>query len=58
MCLILFFFFSVICRKISEKKNEKLRVFVGTGQEKGPIEDGHCWRKYGQKEIHGSKNPR
>uniref|UniRef100_A0A1J3FLD8 Putative WRKY transcription factor 46 n=1 Tax=Noccaea caerulescens TaxID=107243 RepID=A0A1J3FLD8_NOCCA len=45
-------------RKISEKKNEKLRVFVGTGQEKVPIEDGHCWRKYGQKEIHGSKNPR
>jgi hypothetical protein len=43
-------------RKISEKKNEKVRVFVGSGQ--GPIDDGHCWRKYGQKEIHGSKNPR
>ncbi|CAA7016861.1 unnamed protein product [Microthlaspi erraticum] len=45
-------------RKISEKKNEKVRVFVGAGQEKGPNDDGHCWRKYGQKEIHGSKNPR
>ncbi|KAG7575122.1 WRKY domain [Arabidopsis suecica] len=45
-------------RKVSEKKTEKVKVFVATGQENGSIDDGHCWRKYGQKEIHGSKNPR
>ncbi|CAH2057739.1 unnamed protein product [Thlaspi arvense] len=47
-------------RKISEeKKTEKVKVFVGAGQEKGSsIDDGWCWRKYGQKEIHGSINPR
>ncbi|XP_010508028.1 PREDICTED: probable WRKY transcription factor 46 [Camelina sativa] len=45
-------------RKTSDKKTEKVKVFVTTGQENGSIEDGHCWRKYGQKEIHGSKNPR
>ncbi|XP_010518312.1 PREDICTED: probable WRKY transcription factor 46 [Camelina sativa] len=45
-------------RKTSEKKTEKVKVFVATGQDNGSIEDGHCWRKYGQKEIHGSKNPR
>ncbi|KAJ4892435.1 putative WRKY transcription factor 46 [Raphanus sativus] len=46
-------------RKISEKKTEKVSFFVGgAGQEKGSIDDGYCWRKYGQKEIHGSINPR
>ncbi|CAN8286097.1 unnamed protein product [Cochlearia groenlandica] len=46
-------------RKITEeKKTEKVSVFVGTGQEKGLIDDGFLWRKYGQKEIHGSTNPR
>ncbi|VVB13882.1 unnamed protein product [Arabis nemorensis] len=42
----------------SEKKTEKVKVYVGTGQEKNLLDDGYCWRKYGQKEIHGSKNPR
>ncbi|CAN7116151.1 unnamed protein product [Brassica rapa subsp. narinosa] len=41
-------------RKLSDKKTEEVRVFVGTGS----IDDGYCWRKYGQKEIHGSSNPR
>ncbi|AEC10690.1 putative WRKY transcription factor 46 [Arabidopsis thaliana] len=45
-------------RKVSEKNTEKVKVFVATEQENGSIDDGHCWRKYGQKEIHGSKNPR
>ncbi|KAG2290550.1 hypothetical protein Bca52824_050154 [Brassica carinata] len=45
-------------RKISEKKTEKVSFIVGAGQEKGSIDDGYCWRKYGQKEIHGSINPR
>ncbi|KAJ4906196.1 putative WRKY transcription factor 46 [Raphanus sativus] len=42
-------------RKESDKKTEDVKVFVGKGQE---IDDGYCWRKYGQKEIHGSSNPR
>ncbi|KAL0711401.1 hypothetical protein Bca4012_018379 [Brassica carinata] len=42
-------------RKLSDKKKEEVKVFVETGQE---IDDGYCWRKYGQKEIHGSSNPR
>ncbi|KAF8104713.1 hypothetical protein N665_0170s0085 [Sinapis alba] len=46
-------------RKVYEKKTEKVSFFVGgAGQEKGSIDDGYCWRKYGQKEIHGSINPR
>ena len=49
--------FFVICRKVFEK-TEKVSFFVGAGQEKGSIDDGYCWRKYGQKEIHGSINPR
>lgn len=44
----------VVCRKLSDKKTEEVKVFVGTGS----IDDGYCWRKYGQKEIHGSSNPR
>lgn len=51
-------FFFVICRQVFEKKTEKVSFFVGAGQEKGSIDDGYCWRKYGQKEIHGSINPR
>nr|QIN97357.1 WRKY20 transcription factor [Isatis tinctoria] len=39
-------------RKIPEKRTEKVRIFVGA------VDDGYCWRKYGQKEIHGSINPR
>ncbi|CAN6994276.1 unnamed protein product [Brassica rapa subsp. trilocularis] len=45
-------------RQVFEKKTEKVSFFVGAGQEKGFIDDGYCWRKYGQKEIHGSINPR
>ncbi|EOA27441.1 hypothetical protein CARUB_v10023578mg [Capsella rubella] len=41
-----------------QQKTEKVKVFVASGQDNGSIDDGHCWRKYGQKEIHGSKNPR
>ncbi|KFK37406.1 hypothetical protein AALP_AA4G252800 [Arabis alpina] len=42
----------------SENKTEKVKVYVGTGQDKNVNDDGYCWRKYGQKEIHGSINPR
>ncbi|CAH8383662.1 unnamed protein product [Eruca vesicaria subsp. sativa] len=41
-------------RKFSDKKTEEVKVFVGTDS----LDDGYCWRKYGQKEIHGSSNPR
>lgn len=34
-------------------------VKLGTGPEaQGPLEDGHSWRKYGQKEILGAKHQR
>ncbi|KAL1216601.1 putative WRKY transcription factor 46 [Cardamine amara subsp. amara] len=45
-------------RRIIDKKTEKVKVCVGTGQEGTSLDDGYCWRKYGQKYIHGSKNPR
>ncbi|KAG7566603.1 WRKY domain [Arabidopsis suecica] len=46
-------------RRTSEKKmSEKVKICVGTGQEGTSLDDGYCWRKYGQKVIHGSKNPR
>lgn len=32
---------------------------LGSGPEaEGPLDDGHSWRKYGQKEILGAKHPR
>ncbi|CAH2063203.1 unnamed protein product [Thlaspi arvense] len=46
-------------RRTSEKKKvERVKICVGTEQEGTSLDDGHCWRKYGQKDIHGSKNPR
>ncbi|KFK22424.1 hypothetical protein AALP_AAs51301U000100 [Arabis alpina] len=46
-------------RRISEKKKtDKIKICVGAGQEGTSLDDGYCWRKYGQKDIHGSKNPR
>ncbi|KAL0725313.1 hypothetical protein Bca4012_039912 [Brassica carinata] len=45
-------------RMLEKKKTEKVKICVGTGQEGTPLDDGHCWRKYGQKYIHGFKNPR
>ncbi|XP_010469114.1 PREDICTED: probable WRKY transcription factor 46 [Camelina sativa] len=47
-------------RRTSEKKtSEKVKVCVGREQEgTSQLDDGFCWRKYGQKDIHGSKNPR
>ncbi|CAN6836801.1 unnamed protein product, partial [Brassica oleracea] len=45
-------------RMLEKKKTENVKICVGTGQEGTPLDDGHCWRKYGQKDIHGSKNPR
>nr|VDD10150.1 unnamed protein product [Brassica rapa] len=45
-------------RMLEKKKTEKVNICIGSGQEGTLLDDGHCWRKYGQKDIHGSKNPR
>ncbi|CAN6204200.1 unnamed protein product [Urochloa humidicola] len=42
-------------RKVMEKRSHRVRV--GSAGE-NPVDDGHSWRKYGQKEILGAKNPR
>ncbi|CAN6224139.1 unnamed protein product [Urochloa humidicola] len=42
-------------RKVMEKRSQQVRV--GSAGE-NPVDDGHSWRKYGQKEILGAKNPR
>ncbi|XVE73737.1 hypothetical protein DITRI_Ditri11bG0142500 [Diplodiscus trichospermus] len=44
-------------RKTSSGWTEQVRVASGTSVE-GPLDDGYCWRKYGQKDILGSKFPR
>ncbi|CAN8254003.1 unnamed protein product [Cochlearia groenlandica] len=45
-------------RRVLEKKN-KVKIHVVRGQEEGTsLDDGYFWRKYGQKDINGSKNPR
>ncbi|KAF8643505.1 hypothetical protein HU200_066855 [Digitaria exilis] len=43
-------------RKVMEKRRHQVRVSSPAGD--NPVEDGHSWRKYGQKEILGAKNPR
>ncbi|VVB06525.1 unnamed protein product [Arabis nemorensis] len=46
-------------RRLSKKKKtDKIKICVATEQEGTSLDDGYCWRKYGQKDIHGSKNPR
>ncbi|CAH8389164.1 unnamed protein product [Eruca vesicaria subsp. sativa] len=50
--------FLIIRRMLEKNKMEKVKICVGTGPEGTPLDDGYCWRKYGQKDIHGSKNPR
>ncbi|KAJ4956245.1 hypothetical protein NE237_013028 [Protea cynaroides] len=44
-------------RKTLPRWTEQIRVSSGTGLE-GPLDDGYCWRKYGQKDILGAKYPR
>ncbi|KAL6846406.1 hypothetical protein ACP4OV_023854 [Aristida adscensionis] len=44
-------------RKTTEKLRRQVRV-RSTGGSDNPVDDGHSWRKYGQKEILGAKNPR
>ncbi|XP_022757520.1 probable WRKY transcription factor 46 [Durio zibethinus] len=44
-------------RKTSSGWTEQVRVCSGTSLE-GPLDDGYCWRKYGQKDILGSNCPR
>ncbi|KHG20577.1 putative WRKY transcription factor 46 -like protein [Gossypium arboreum] len=44
-------------RKTSSGWSEQIRVCSATSLE-GPLDDGYCWRKYGQKDILGSNFPR
>ncbi|GAA0185994.1 DNA-binding transcription factor [Lithospermum erythrorhizon] len=44
-------------RKTLPRWSEEVKVCSGTGVE-GPLDDGHSWRKYGQKEILGATHPR
>ncbi|GMJ00946.1 WRKY DNA-binding protein 46, WRKY DNA-BINDING PROTEIN 46 [Hibiscus trionum] len=44
-------------RKTCSGWSERMRVCSGTSFE-GPLDDGYCWRKYGQKDILGSNFPR
>ncbi|KAK3194649.1 hypothetical protein Dsin_025959 [Dipteronia sinensis] len=44
-------------RKTMPRWTEQVKVCSGTGLE-GPLDDGYCWRKYGQKDILGANFPR
>ncbi|RLN35723.1 putative WRKY transcription factor 30 [Panicum miliaceum] len=44
-------------RKTTEKVKHQVRVSSAAGGDV-PADDGHSWRKYGQKEILGAKHPR
>ncbi|KAJ0112487.1 hypothetical protein Patl1_00579 [Pistacia atlantica] len=44
-------------RKTMARWTEQVKVCSGTGLE-GPLDDGYCWRKYGQKDILGASYPR
>ncbi|XP_062198728.1 transcription factor WRKY19-like [Phragmites australis] len=44
-------------RKMMEKRKHQVRVNSAGGGE-SRVDDGHSWRKYGQKEILGAKHPR
>ncbi|KAE8799025.1 putative WRKY transcription factor 41 [Hordeum vulgare] len=45
-------------RKIMEKRKHQVRVSSEVGGAETPVDDGHSWRKYGQKDILGAKHPR
>ncbi|CAO2188007.1 unnamed protein product [Urochloa humidicola] len=38
--------------------SQQVRVAAAGGAAEGPADDGHSWRKYGQKDILGAKHPR
>ncbi|CAD6244966.1 unnamed protein product [Miscanthus lutarioriparius] len=38
--------------------SQQVRVSAAGGGAEGPADDGHSWRKYGQKDILGAKHPR
>ncbi|KAJ1289325.1 hypothetical protein BS78_02G155600 [Paspalum vaginatum] len=44
-------------RKTMGNKRHQVRVSSAGGGD-NPVDDGHSWRKYGQKEILGAKHPR
>ncbi|KAM3274876.1 hypothetical protein ACQJBY_043710 [Aegilops geniculata] len=45
-------------RKTMEKRKHQVRVSSEGGVAETPVDDGHSWRKYGQKDILGAKHPR
>uniref|UniRef100_A0A453KMK7 WRKY domain-containing protein n=1 Tax=Aegilops tauschii subsp. strangulata TaxID=200361 RepID=A0A453KMK7_AEGTS len=45
-------------RKTMEKRKHQVRVSSEGGGAETPVDDGHSWRKYGQKDILGAKHPR
>ena len=45
-------------RKTSEKGRHQIRVSSAAGGADAPADDGHSWRKYGQKDILGAQHPR
>ncbi|CAL5088796.1 unnamed protein product [Urochloa decumbens] len=45
-------------RRSANKVKNQVRVSAGGGGGDIPADDGHSWRKYGQKEILGAKYPR
>nr|ASU89566.1 drought resistance protein [Agropyron mongolicum] len=45
-------------RKTSEKGRHQIRVSSAGGGADAPADDGHSWRKYGQKDILGAHHPR
>lgn len=46
----------LVCRKTLPKK--KIQVKVGSGGVAAALDDGYSWRKYGNKNILGSKHSR
>lgn len=45
-----------MCRKTLPKWTSQIRISSSEGVD--GLDDGHSWRKYGQKEILGAKYPR
>ncbi|EOA26072.1 hypothetical protein CARUB_v10019489mg [Capsella rubella] len=47
-------------QRYKKRKNgpRKLTYVLEQDKKELQLDDGYCWRKYGQKDIHGSENPR
>jgi hypothetical protein len=45
-------------RRATARRSVQVRVSCAAGASEGPADDGHSWRKYGQKDILGARHPR